>query len=135
MRSCSECGKDFEQSPGKGRRRKKCYDCSPARTQQRQQAKQEPPAAAEARRGNKCPWCGAYCIEAFCNSQHRALFAEKVADAKRGHPRSAATPRKGRPAGHGVYGTGRRPLARLRKREQERIEHQKAEARKRKEAA
>jgi hypothetical protein len=55
-----------------------------------------------------CPWCGAYTPKGqpFCNPQHRALFAEKVAAAKAKRP-DVRPPLRAGPR-------GKRPLQRVR---------------------
>ena len=70
-----------------------------------------------------CAYCGAFLPpdEAFCNPLHRSLFAEKVADAKRGGPAPVQVSKQ-RGGSHGNITPGlapviaRRPLERTRER-------------------
>lgn len=118
IRTCADCGGEFQQTLG-GRPRKKCYDCSPPKLDQRKgrpyasrraeqigQAQLEKqdrtfisttqvPApklpAKQSTPERHCPQCGTYpdpnsAVYPFCSPQHRAAFAQRVADKKRGGP-------------------------------------------------
>lgn len=105
---CEKCGTAFTQT-GSGRRRKVCYECRPARLNQRGGQNDD---AARTKRANitagqsvapsssgvsldgeqlsrrlarQCGHCHAYLDprndSAFCNPAHRAAFADKVAAA------------------------------------------------------
>ncbi len=152
-RKCADCGKDFVQTFG-GRPRKKCYDCVPARLNQKgttaqkvqhaanpastvgkHAGKSADPAAVPSQR--HCPECGSYPAGnantndsyPFCNPSHRARFAEKVAKAqaekKVRHDTNGRLPST-KLAGHKPRTA--RPLERVRKRERVRADEERSKA-------
>lgn len=153
-RTCQQCSKEFVQTFG-GRPRKKCYDCVPARLNQKGSTAQKTQrenehlestvgkhtgntganSSAESS-GRHCPECGSYPAGGantnaswpFCNPQHRARFAEKVARAQA--EKKVRRDTNGRLPSTKLAGhkpPGARPLERVRKREQIRADEERSQ--------